>query len=125
MTEDTLLYRQVHPSWVQQGRVTSQAFRPTPKDQKKLSGYDGDQITAVKAWEHYTTVLNFSSAGVLAVSNGECQSVNVSVQADPAPFPEHVLIDFTPFSENEIERKAKQLRAFADVRGWQYKAERK
>jgi hypothetical protein len=28
--------------WMQQGRVSSQAFRPTPKDAKELSAYDGD-----------------------------------------------------------------------------------
>ena len=45
MTGTTLLLRQIHPSFVQDGRVTSQAFRPTPKDESLLSVYDGDQIT--------------------------------------------------------------------------------
>ena len=54
MTGDTLLLRQIHPSFVQDGRVTSQAFRPTPKDDAQLSAYDGDQITPVAAWLNYT-----------------------------------------------------------------------
>ena len=120
MTDVTLLLRQVHPSWVQQGRVSSQAFRPTPKDQKQLSAYDGDQISAAKAWQHFTSVLGLSSVGVLAVSVGECQSVQLSATADRARFAEHVLIEFTPFSENEIKRRSKQLKTFADSRGWQY-----
>jgi hypothetical protein len=37
MTPETLLLRQIHPSFVQAGRVTSQAFRPTPKDGSLLS----------------------------------------------------------------------------------------
>jgi hypothetical protein len=37
LNDTTLLHRQINPSWVQQGRVTSQAFRPTPKDESKLS----------------------------------------------------------------------------------------
>jgi len=39
MTENTLLLRQVHPSFVQDGKITSQVFRPTPKDENKLSMY--------------------------------------------------------------------------------------
>jgi hypothetical protein len=122
MTGSSLLYRQVHPSWVQLGRVTSQAFRPTPKDQKKLSVYDGERITAEKAWQHYTSILRFSSAGVLAVTTNECVSLGLSVAADPTPFPEHARIDFTPFRENEVKSIAKRLKAHADIRGWQYQA---
>jgi hypothetical protein len=44
MTEATLLLRQVHPSFIQHGRVTSQVFRPTLKDKRLLSVYDGDLI---------------------------------------------------------------------------------
>jgi len=52
MNSGTLLHRQVNPSWVQQGRVTSQVFKPTPKDNHRLSVYDGDQVTALQAWLH-------------------------------------------------------------------------
>ena len=53
MTDDTLLLRQIHPSFVQSGRVTSQAFRPTPKDEFLLSVYDGDRIEAQASWRHF------------------------------------------------------------------------
>ena len=46
MTGATLLLRQIHPSFIQAGFVTSQAFRPTPKDQSKFSVYDGDLISS-------------------------------------------------------------------------------
>lgn len=49
VNEATHLHRQVHPSWVQDGRATSQAFKPTPKDNGRLSVYDGDQMVAEKA----------------------------------------------------------------------------
>ena len=122
VTEGTLLHRQVHPSWVQQGRVTSQVFRPTPKDKKKLSVYDGDKITADKAWEHFTTVLMFPSVGVLAVTVAECKSLQLTPAPDPEAFPEHALIDFTPHAENQIVKKSKLLKACAETRGWQYQA---
>lgn len=122
MTDETLLLRQVHPSWVQLDRVTSQVFRPTPKDQKRLSVYDGDQISAAGAWNHFTEILGFDSAGVLAVTQGECLQLKLTVQPDPEPFPEHTVIDFSAFEEAEIKRKAKQLKAAAEARGWMHQA---
>ncbi|MCF7853527.1 MAG: hypothetical protein K9N51_01920 [Candidatus Pacebacteria bacterium] len=120
MIDETLLHRQVHPMMLQEGRVTSQVFRPTPKDDKKLSVYDGDQIDAEEAWEHFTGTLGFESAGVMAVTVAECKEEGLPAIADPDPFPEHVLVDFSDFSENQIRRKAKRLKAAAENRGWQY-----
>ncbi|MHB8788314.1 MAG: hypothetical protein ACYDBT_00385 [Desulfobulbaceae bacterium] len=123
MNPDTLLHRQVHPSWVQLGRVTSQAFRPTPKDEKLLSVYDGDQITAEAAWYHFTNNLRNASVGVLAVTVPECNALQLPTVADPAHFPEHVVIDFSGYTEKIIKQKAKHLRTSAELRGWQYQAE--
>jgi hypothetical protein len=120
MTVATLLLRQVHPSFVQAGRVTSQALRPTPKDESLLSVYDGDLISAEKAWEHFTNQDNCRSAGVLAVTVDECAAEGLSARPDPAPFPEHAVIDFTGLTDNQIEKKGKKLKAKAEVRGWQY-----
>ncbi len=120
MTETTLLLRQVNPSWIQQGRVTSQAFRPTPKDQKRLSVYDGDQITAERSWTHFTHTLGFASVGILAVTVQECADHDLAAVPDPQPFPEHAVIDYSGFAENEIKAKAKHLRTAAETRGWQY-----
>jgi hypothetical protein len=123
MTEETLLHRQVSPSWLQQGRITSQVFKPTPKDQGRLSVYDGDQITARASWEHYTTALGFTSVGVMAVSVRECGTQELKVAPDPTPFPSHVLISFAGGSNSQIESKAKRLKGFAENRGWQFLAE--
>lgn len=123
MKIDTLLYRQVHPSWVQLDRVTSQAFKPTPKDRGRLSVYDGDQMSAEESWIHFTGDLEQVSIGVLAVTIGECRSLGLAAEPDPEPFPAHVVIEFAGCSNSEIERKAKQLRSVAAQRGWQYRAE--
>ena len=69
--------RQIHPSFIQEGRVTSQAFRPTPKDEDKLSTYDGDQIDARSAWKHYTETLGHDSDGALGVSVSECEELEL------------------------------------------------
>src|SRR5437016_4067739 len=87
MTGVTVLLRQVHPSFVQAGRVTSQVFRPTPKDGRLLSVYDGDQITAERSWLHFTSQDNCRSVGVLAVTVNECVAEALNVRSDPEPFP--------------------------------------
>ncbi|NMA21162.1 MAG: hypothetical protein GX927_11340 [Lentisphaerae bacterium] len=123
MNDNTLLLRQVHPIFVQDGRASTQVFRPTPKDEQKLSVYDGDQITAVKAFGHYTQILKLKSCGVMAVSVAECKTLNLPVMPDPEPFPEHALIDFSDYGKNATEKKAKLLREKAVKRGWLYRQE--
>lgn len=123
MTPATLLLRQIHPSFVQAGRVTSQAFRPTPKDENHLSVYDGDRIQALAAWQHFVATPGCRSAGIMAVAHGECTAEQLPVNPDGVPFPEHVSIDFTAFGKSDIEKKAKVLTRQAQVRGWLFQAE--
>lgn len=58
MTGDTLMLRQIHPNFIQNGRVTSQAFRPTPKDESRLSVDNGDMITPEACWKRFTAQRN-------------------------------------------------------------------
>ena len=60
MTPETQLLRQINPSFIKKGRITSQVFSPTPKDKKKLSVYDGDLITPEEAWAHFTEQLRLN-----------------------------------------------------------------
>ena len=46
--------------------------------QSKLSAYDGDRISAEKAWIHYTRQLSLSSCGVVAVTIQECEAESLS-----------------------------------------------
>jgi hypothetical protein len=120
MTEATLLLRQINPNFVQQGRVTSQAFRPTPKDQSKLSVFDGDLITPCDAWKQFTS-RGFQSAGVQAVTVAEC--AREALPARPSPmddFPSHAEIDFSGCTANQCDKKAKRIRVLAEIRGWLY-----
>ena len=123
MRPETLLFRQVNPHWIREGRVTSQAFRPTAKDEGRLSVYDGDQLTAEQAYVHYTSRLSLASAGVLAVNVEECGQQGLPVTSDPDPFPEHVLIDFSNCSNTETRTKAQHLRRAALHRGWQFQVD--
>ena len=121
MSPETLLHRQVHPAFIQEGRITSQVFTPTPKDNGCLSVYDGDRITAEAAWRHYTRKQRFKSVGVVAVTVSECSHEGLQARADPGAFAEHVLIDFAGGDRNRVRRTAKRLRAIAAQRGWQYR----
>ena len=122
MTKDTLLYRQVNPSWIQNGEPSSQVFAPTPKDEKKLSVYDGEQINAEDSWKHYTNTLGLSSKGTLAITVSECEDEDLVVVPDPETFKEHTLVDFSNCSTNQIKNKAKKLKQKALDRDWCYKA---
>jgi hypothetical protein len=123
MTGDALLLRQIHPTFIQAGYSTSQAFRPTPKDESKLSVYDGDLITAEAAWVHYTTVWNLASVGAMAITVAECAGEALPARPDPlSDCPEHAVIDFTGLTDKDCYRKSKKLQAKALARGWQYQA---
>ena len=127
MNLQTLLHRQVNPSFIQSGRVTSQVFRPTPKDEYMLSVSDGDQITAEQAYLRFVQIPRCYSGGVLSVSAEECYLQEVSPVSAPIEEKEgqreqldHCLIDFRNKSGNQIERIATQLRNYAIGRGWSY-----
>jgi hypothetical protein len=119
--EEHFLHRQIHPAWVQDGRVTSQAFCPTPKDDRLLSVYDGARIAAEPSFVHYTVRKQLSAIGTLSVSSEEVTAVGLSWNPDPEPFPEHAVIDFRSLpSMTAIKVKAQTLAECARRRGWTY-----
>ncbi|HCP54567.1 MAG: hypothetical protein CMK72_01160 [Pseudomonadaceae bacterium] len=122
MKDDTQLLRQINPSFVQDGRITSQAFSPTPKDDKKLSCYDGDLISPPAAHKHFVDGLGLKSVGVLSVTVAECAELDLPAIPDPEPFDEHAIIDFDGNTPNEIRKKSKILRSKAELRDWLYKS---
>ena len=118
MNLQTMLLRQVNHSWIQRERITSQAFTPTPKDEKQISTYDGDQIEPEDSWRHFTRNPGNQSDGVVAVTKGECKENWLQVTPDPETFREHTLIDFSQLSRKEKKDKAQKLTAHATMRGW-------
>ena len=63
---------------------------------------------------HFTETFKLLSAGVMAVSAGECESQGTSAIPDPSSFPEHVLIDFSESSRSRRKAAAKILRNLAE-----------
>ncbi len=123
MTAVTLLLRQVHPNFVQNGFASSAAFRPNETDNGLMSVYDHDLITAEAAWLHYTNVLLKKSAGAAAVSVEECLAESLPPRPDTQPFPEHAVIDFKAVEGKQWRSKSKKLQAKALARGWSHFAE--
>ncbi len=120
--QDELLFRQVHPSFVRDGRVGSQGFRPTPKDQKLLSVAQGSKTTAKAAFELHTECNNLASAGTWAVTLGECQLLSLTVRPDEVtegdcPDPAHAVVDFSALSSSKIEAQGARLARYANDRG--------
>jgi hypothetical protein len=124
MNTDTFLLRQVHPAFIQSGKITSQVFRPTPKDESKLSLYNGDLINPEDAYSHYTSQLFLESAGVVAITKAECESQELQIVEDCVPFPEHCSLDFGTMTKSQVEKKAKYLKKYAETRGWLFEVKR-
>lgn len=122
MNKHTELYRQVHPKFVDNGEFTSQTFFLFPKDQGRLSVYDGSLISANKAYIHFTS-LGYCSVGVAAVTVKDCLKTKLTVKSDPDEFREHVVIIFpSRFGNNKrkMKRIAGMLRKRAYSYGWKY-----
>jgi hypothetical protein len=124
---DELLFRQVHPSWVREGRITRQAFQPTSKDELKLSVARSSVTDAKGAYEHHTLQLGLASMGSWAVSVGECRLQSLVVLEDPLtspphafPDPAHAVVDFAGLSRGQRELKGAILVRAAEARGRLY-----
>jgi hypothetical protein len=129
--DDEILYRQVHPNFVRDGRPTSQAFRPMPKDQGKLSVARGSLTTAASAYEHHTVALGLGSAGTWGLTVGECDAQALTVLPDPLTSPPekvadpaHAVIDFSGLSNSKVEAKGMLLARQAASRGRLHPPER-
>ena len=126
MTSSTILLRQIHPNFLEEGIHSSQAFIPKTTDKGQLSVYDGDQIIPSQAYAHYTDTLNLASGGVWAVTKEEADQVGTIAEPDPLPdFEAHSILNFNnlPESSNRAWRKAaKKLKGFALEKGCLHEA---
>ncbi|WP_063888560.1 hypothetical protein [Burkholderia ubonensis] len=120
---DRLLFRQVHPSWVQNGRPSSQTFQPTPKDENRLSVYDSALMTAQASYDYHTTELKLSSVGVLGVTVAEVVAAQRTFTRDGVPIAAHGFIDFEGLSNGQAKKVAQRLQQAALARPWLYQPE--
>ncbi|RQM47129.1 hypothetical protein EHZ19_15865 [Paraburkholderia bannensis] len=114
------LFRQVHPSWIQNGRPSSQTFQPTPKDENKLSVYDSDLISAQDSHTYHTQTLNLKSDGVLAVTVADVSASGRTFTLDGIPIAAHGYIDFQGLSGGQSKKVAQNLLRLALEHPWAY-----
>jgi hypothetical protein len=121
---DEMLWRNVHPTWIDNGAMTSQAFRPTGKDAGRLSTARSGVVTAQEHFTEHTESRGLESAGVWAISVGEASELELPCMYDehspslPQPAPKgHTSIDFSGLSGGETRKKAGALRDRAESRG--------
>lgn len=104
-----LLHRQVHPSFIRDGRPTSAAFRPTPKDGGELSVSRGSILSPQEAHQAYVAS-GPASAGVWSVSVGEVEAAGLHAYEDKLPdAPAHAVIDFKPLASNGMRDRTADL----------------
>lgn len=115
------LYRQVPPQWIVDGKPSSQAFKPTKKDEGMLSIALGSKTTDEGAFLHHTQVLKLASGGTWAVTVGDVAAMELSSFEQPLEnSPAHGFIDFRDLGRRAMESKAKLLLAKARERGCVY-----
>ncbi|MFJ5707946.1 hypothetical protein [Streptomyces sp. NPDC093105] len=121
------LWRQVHPIWIQEGRVTSQLFSPTPKDSGELSVTRASVVSAEESHGHHTGVMGLKSVGVYSVDVAEVRDVELRAVDDSGVDdgaerpPGHAFVDFKGVpSAKQQKKRASILRDKAEKRGWQY-----
>lgn len=126
---EDLLLRQVHPSWLPNGVLTSAAFKPTAKDDKLLSTLHGS-VGAEEAHRRWVEQPERTSAGTWGVKVGEIdgntftraadqQQVSLSAldDAEQRDEPDHVSIDFRDLSKEQRGQAARKLKDHAIARG--------
>lgn len=111
--------RQCNPSWMQEGRPTSQAFAYFKKDEGRLSGSrTGGGVTPSQAFRFYTQTLKLESAATFAVTVAEVEAKSSRVvddtnaptvrPPDPVP-PGHAYIDLRHLSGGQRRKLASGL----------------
>jgi len=118
-----LLFRQVHPSFIDNGEPTSQAFRPTQKDRGKLS-VDRSSLTTAKNSFDLFVENGFQSDAVYGLTVGEFNKENINCFPDPLDTnpinPAHASADFSSFGNSDQKKIAKRLKSKATTRGQLY-----
>lgn len=120
---DEVLFRQIHPSFMEDGEPSSQPFMPTPKDQNQLS-VDRGSITTAKASHDLFLSAGLISAAVYGVTVGEFEEHAIACAADPivateevSANPAHAYADYSPHATNKQKTLAKRIKQRALARG--------
>ena len=124
--DEEVLFRQVHPRFMQGDAPSSQSFMPTPKDDNKLS-VDRSALTTAKDSHGLYTGNGFESVAVYGLTVGEFREQEIPCIGNPldasdgiAANPAHALADYEAHAPSRQKTKAKRLKQKALARGRLY-----
>ena len=127
VNSDEILMRQIHPTFIQDGRITSSVFEPMKKDKGHLSCTAKSKITEEEAYRIYTKIKNLTSCGIARLSVHEINSIGLLAYFSPSndgPTPDadkfdkaHSHIDFSQLSKSQAKTEAKKLADKARIKG--------
>lgn len=139
-----ILYRQVHPQWIEGGRTTSMAFwvnarsawTPNSRDEGLLSVSQGSLIGAEEAYQFHVRKVRpdgkrLESGGVWGVYVSECEEARLIAYDDPVSVnclsqsgdieevedQAHAVINFHKYPRKKYKVPADKLRRHANERG--------
>ena len=109
--DEEVLFRQVHPGFMQGDAPSSQSFMPTPKDDNKLS-VDRSGLTTAKDSYRLFIGNGFESTAVYGLTVGEFRGQDIPCIEDPldasegkAANPAHALADYEAHPQADRRRK--------------------
>lgn len=116
-----LMLRNVHPNFVDNGRVGSDGFAPSEQHDFKLSVDFNILSSPYESFVRHTELNGLPSAGVFGVTIGEFEDYKVECVADPEPAnPAHALADFKEVravAKSKVRKTGRALAAIATKRG--------
>ena len=123
---DELLWRQVHPRYVDDGVPSSQAFVLSSGDGGKLSVDRGSKVDAEGAFRHYTEEIGNASAGCVSVSTADVEAASARTVDDsdcpqaadsPPRSSAHSYVDLRTLDKGQQRRLRQDLLLAAMNRG--------
>jgi hypothetical protein len=123
--QSEVLRRQVHPTFMHNGVVSSQAFRPTPRDSGQLS-VRRESLSAEAAFRDHCETYGLRSAGTWGINVGEVEEARtraIDDSAKPDTPKAHAYIDFRGLTSSEMKKISRILMNCAHRRGRLYPPE--
>ena len=114
------LFRNLHPTDFDNGRVNSTAFNPSANHRFKLSVDRSSLIDAKGAYENLVSS-GCDSIGVCSVLRSDFSERGINCFADPIKDNKaHALADFSPFGSGPRRKKARELANIAGLNGFDF-----
>lgn len=120
---EELLFRQIHPNFLEKGQPSSDRFRPSAGDQNLMSVDRGVLTTAAASHALYNANGRVSAA-VFGLSVADLATESVTCKSDPLgdnagqqANSAHALADYSVHSEKAQKNVAKRLKLRAVARG--------